>query len=127
MAEKIRRLRSLAGVASRPRWVSASRAPMWRRFYNSTNPKRAQELPKPLSPVTGTDGRTLNLVVAVVAGLAGYGISRLPGDDANSSKSVAAILDPERIHTVKYATLEGMKRVNLTPPLVYTAATRAKS
>lgn len=109
MAEKIRRLSNLAGVVPRPRWASVSRGPMWHRFYNSTNPKRAHEFSKPPSLATGT--RTLTLVVATVAGLAGYGISKISSGDANAAQNIAAILDTKRIPTIRYASLKDMEKV----------------
>lgn len=105
-------LRDLVRVASRPRWALASRGPLWHRFY-STNPRRATPEPSnPPFPTTGTDRYTLGLVVTAVAGLVGYGVSKFPGGDANTPKDIAAILAPERIPTVRYATLDDMKKVN---------------
>ena len=50
--------------------------------------------------------------VAVVAGLAGYGVSRFSTGDVKRSSNTLAILDPKRLPAVKNATLEDMKKVN---------------
>lgn len=114
MTGRIGRLGNLARVTSRSRWESVSRGPIWHCFYSNTDIRRAHEIsrsPRPPSPNIGPSRRILALVVTVFAGLAGYGISKVPSSDTNTPKIITNILDPERIPTGKYATLEDMKKV----------------
>lgn len=112
MAERIRLLRNLTGVVPRPCRASVLHVPAWRRFSQSSSRIEQKVLPNACSRAKGRDWRIVSAIVAVVASLAGYGVSKIPNGDANVPNRMTGVLDPERLPPVKYATLEDMKKVN---------------
>ncbi|KAL2695375.1 hypothetical protein AAEP93_003468 [Penicillium crustosum] len=106
----MRCLRKVGELSLRPRIASVCRGPVQRRF-NANSTRRAPNASESSStPKETVNGKGLVVGVAVVASLAGYGISTLSTGGANKPSSTRAILDPERLPTVKYATLEDMQK-----------------
>ncbi|KAJ5490269.1 Vanillyl-alcohol oxidase C-terminal subdomain 2 [Penicillium expansum] len=102
--------RKVAELTLRPRIASVCRGPAQRRFNTNSN-RRAQNSPEISSTAKQTfNVKGLTVGVAVVAGLAGYGVSTLSTSDTNKSSSTLPILDQERLPAVKYATLEDMQK-----------------
>lgn len=114
VSEKMRCLRKVTKLTLRPRVASVCRGPAQRRF-NTNSTRSAPNGPEgSTAPKETVNGKGLVVGVAVVAGLLGYGISTLATGDANKPSSTLAILDPERLPTVKYATLEDIQKVGVT-------------
>ncbi|CAI7675499.1 unnamed protein product [Penicillium palitans] len=106
----MRCLRKVTKLTLRPRVASVCRGPAQRRF-NTNSTRSAPNGPEgSTAPKETVNGKGLVVGVAVVAGLLGYGISTLATGDANKPSSTLAILDPERLPTVKYATLEDIQK-----------------
>ncbi|CRL19608.1 FAD-linked oxidase-like, C-terminal [Penicillium camemberti] len=106
----MRCLRKVTGLTLRPRIASVCRGPAQRRF-NTNSTRSAPNGPEgSTTPKDTVNGKGLVVGVAVIAGLLGYGISTLATGDANKPSSTLAILDPERLPTVKYAILEDMQK-----------------
>lgn len=118
--------RKVAELTLRPRIASVCRGPAQRRFNTNSN-RRAQNSPEISSTAKQTfNVKGLTVGVAVVAGLAGYGVSTLSTSDTNKSSSTLPILDQERLPAVKYATLEDMQKVSpaMQAPRIYFHARR---
>lgn len=121
----MRCLRKVGELSLRPRIASVCRGPVQRRF-NANSTRRAPNASESSStPKETVNGKGLVVGVAVVASLAGYGISTLSTGGANKPSSTRAILDPERLPTVKYATLEDMQKVSSALQFCVSDFTRA--
>lgn len=110
MTGRIRLTRELAAVVPQLRRASGLHITA-RRHFSSVSRTR-QRVVHDYSSTTTPGRKVSGAVVALAAGLAGYGISNIPSGDAQS-KTTAVILDPTQLPPVKYASLEDMKKVTV--------------